>query len=216
MKRQLKKLKEREYEKRRAGLCRVISCTEPLKGRQFCARHLEENNEKHRQLRRERRRQGLCLQCGASTGGKVLCERHREKKNHDSRKRALERRNKEVRNNFLHSIEERRSMGLCDLLWCSRPAHEGNRCEEHTKGAMAARQRERKRRRRDEEARSGICVICGWGSLTRVCRGCVLEENQKARERRTARRKAGFCACGRKRTKGYLTCSRCRGRRKKR
>lgn len=73
---------------------RCPSCgDEVVPGHGLCARHLDYHRSFKIGQREQRRRSGLCIQCGAPSGGYVLCERHRTEVN--ARRRGIVRRKPE-------------------------------------------------------------------------------------------------------------------------
>lgn len=131
------------YKRKNAHLCVYCGATLPDEyDRISCPTCIRNHAERTRELRKERRENNLCIQCGAimriDNGGTLSCDacRLKTRAKYDIHKEYIRDYNRKR-----HA--ERKAKGLC--VSCNEPAIPGmTRCEKHR---LAAIVREKKRRR---------------------------------------------------------------------
>ena len=131
------------YKRKNAHLCVYCGVTLPDEyDRIACPTCIRDHAERTRELRKERRENNLCIQCGAimysDNSGSLSCDvcKMKTRAKYDANKEHISEYNRKRR-------ADRKAQGLC--ISCNKPALPGmTRCEKHLLAAIA---HEEKRRR---------------------------------------------------------------------
>src|SRR5689334_20901483 len=132
----------------------------------------------------ERKALGLCVSCGKKAdNGVVVCKEHREYR--------------KVR------YQGKLNAGHCPYGNCSTPPEDGIYCNKHKIYITKM-----KRNLRNLRKAEGLCIHCGKPAVHGLteCYECKDRVRDKAQQNLAQ----GLCRCGKKPSKDFQTCKRCR------
>jgi hypothetical protein len=124
-------------ERKELGVC--VRCSDiAVNGTCFCQKHIDHNNTKQREYRKQKKDSGICLSCKLPATKGVYCEFHKEYFNKKGRE----------------YIVRKKELNICTC--CELPATNGPYCVTHHIRYKAF-DAKRKQKRKD----TGKCVTCG-------------------------------------------------------